>query len=366
MTLHIVEPTLNSYAGHCHSLVEALVQAAPAEQVRIWAGMGSERFWQGGGQIEPYFFGPLRRFQAFFLYKRLLRQPGKVLLSTAGTSDLITLDWAAKGKIPESKVYLYIHWVGAKASKAAKLADIAKRQPNLQILCATSQGTAFFRELGFRAQTVPYPRNTLLTQDYIAQPFSHLVVAGAARIDKGFDRIVDLVEALARSKATWPMLVQASATHHDKHPPEILGQIDRLTRAGYAHLILQETTLTPTDYQALFPGGISVQPYSESAFQDRVSGVTLDALSAGCPVVVTANTWLARTIARYQAGVATSDLSPAGLQVAIEEILSDYEGYARRAANAGRELHSQHSARVMMEAIFDTCRSEGSAEILQV
>jgi glycosyltransferase involved in cell wall biosynthesis len=359
MILHIVEPTLNSYAGHCHSLVEALVQAAPVEQVRIWAGTGSEKFWQGPGQLEPYFFRFLRKFQAFLLYRRLLRQPGKVLLSTAGTIDLITLDLAAKGPIPASKVYLYIHWVGAKASKAAKLGEIARHQPNLQILCATPSGTAFFRGLGFRALTVPYPRNILLTQDDEVQPFSHLVVAGAARSDKGFDKIVDLVEDFARSRVAWPIVVQASASHHDKHTPEILGQIDRLEGAGYAHLTLKKTTLTPADYQALFPGGISVQPYSEGVFQDRVSGVTLDALSAGCPVIVTANTWLARTISQYQAGVATNDLSPAGLQLAIEQVLSDYSGYARRAASAGRELHSQHSARAMMEVIFETGRSAG-------
>lgn len=363
MILHIVEPTLTSYAGHCHSLVDALVQAAPVEQVRIWAGKGSEKFWKGEGQLEPYFLGPLRKFQAFLLYQRLLRQPGKVLVSTAGTSDLITLDWIAKGVIPESKMYLYIHWLGAKPSKAARLAAIAKRQPNLEILCTTSNGTAFFSELGFRARTVPYPRNAISTQDREAGPFSRLVVAGAARSDKGFDKIVDLVEEFARSKAAWPILVQASATHHDKHSPEIHRQIDRLTRAGYAHLILQKTTLTPTDYQAIFPGGISVQPYSESVFQDRVSGVTLDALSAGCPVIVTANTWLARTISQYQAGVATSDLSPAGLRLAIEQVLADYGGYAQRAVKAGSELHSQYSASAMMDAIFETGRSVGFAEI---
>ena len=120
----------------------------------------------------------------------------------------------------------------------------------------------------------------------------------------------------------------------------------------YKYLNLLKDTLSPTAYQALFPGAISLQPYSESDFQDRVSGVTLDALLAGCPVVVTANTWLARTVCLYGAGVETSDLSPTGLQVAIEKILSNYSGYAQRAANAGQLLHAQHSASVMMAAIF--------------
>lgn len=352
MILNIVEPTFNSFAGHCHSLIESLVQAAPVEKVRIWAGTGSQKFWKGGGQLKPYFIGPLRRFQAIFLYQRLLRQSGKLLISTAGTSDLIILDWVAKGQIPASKVYLYVHWLGTKSSKKTKLAAIAKRQPNLEILCTTPSGTAFFKELGFQAQTVPYPRYSMLQHENEVRPFNHLVVAGAARSDKGFDRIVDLVVEFSRTNAVWPITVQASGNHHDKNSPEIFFQIDRLVHSGYPHLSLLETTLSPENYVALFPGAISVQPYSENEFQDRVSGVTLDALSAGCPVVVTANTWLARTVSQYQAGVATSDLSPAGLQLAITQILSDYDGYSRRATIAGRLLNSKHSASVMMDVIF--------------
>lgn len=353
MILHIIEPTLNSYAGHCYSLVDALVQAAPVEHVRVWAGKGSEKIWQGQGLLEPYFYRPLRRLQAFFLYRRLLRQPGKILLPTGGTSDLMTLDWVANGTIPEAKVYLYMHWVGAKASKVGRLAKIAKHQPNLEILCSTPDGTRFFGELGFRSRTVPYPMNTLLAQRFETHPFSHLVVAGAARTDKGFERVVDLVETFARSQAVWPIWVQASATHQDKQSSEIVGLIERVVRARYAHLTLLRETLTPANYQALFKSGISIQPYAESHFQDRVSGVTLDALAAGCPVVVTANTWLARIVCRHQAGVATSDLSPAGLKMAIEQILTDYDGYAQRAAEAGRALHSQHSADAMMAVIFE-------------
>lgn len=353
MILHIVEPTLNSYAGHCHSLVEAIVEAAPVEQVQIWAGKGGEKYWHGKGQLKSHFFRPMRRIQAFFLYRRLLRQAGKILVPTAGTSDLMMIDWAAKGLIPAHKIYLYIHWVGAKALKAAKLANIAKHHPNLEILCTTPSGTAFFGALGFRVRTVPYPRSASLLQEHQVPAFSHLVVAGAARADKGFEHVVELVETLARSRAVWPILVQGSTTHRDKYSPEIRRLIDRLKGTGYAHLTLQEETLTPADYLAQFDGGISIQPYSESDFEDRVSGVALDALCAACPVVATANTWLARMVCRYRAGVVTSDLSASGLIAAIEQILSDYNGYARGAANAGRALNSQHSGSAMMAAIFE-------------
>lgn len=359
MVLNIIEPTLNSYTGHCYSLVEAIAQAAPADQVRIWAGRESAQFWQTRGQIEPYFFRSIRKFQSYFLFKRLLAEPGKMLLSTAGTSDLILLDWAARSPIPEKKVYLYVHWLGAKASKAAKLAKIARNQPNLEILCATASTTSFFKDLGFKSTTVAYPRSTVASNTQPVQLFRHLLFAGAARLDKGFDRIADLVEDLAHTQAQWPIWVQASSTHQARHEPEILAQIARLRQSGYANLTLLENTLSPQDYLAMFSGAISIQSYSASDFEDRVSGVTLDALSAGCPVVVTANTWLGRVVMKHNAGVVTNDLSPSGLRMAVDAVLRDYAGYSQRAALAGQLLCHEHSAAEMMSAIFQnetTCK----------
>jgi hypothetical protein len=357
MILNIIEPTLNSYAGHCYSLVEAIAQAAPVEHVRIWAGKKSENFWQGKGQIKPYFSQTFRRLQSYFLFRRLLREPGKLLLSTAGSTDLVLLNWAASGPIPRDKVYLYVHWMGAKASKSALLAKVAKKQPNLEILCTTASTTAFFSELGFRSRTVPYPRLASHLEIKELQTFKHLLFAGAARLDKGFNRIADFVEYLAQINARWPISVQASTTHQAKHGSEILLHIDRLMQSGYSQLTLIRETLAPQAYQALFSGGISIQPYSESDFEDRVSGVTLDALCAGCPVVVTANTWLGRIVLKYHAGVVTSDLSPKGLTKAVEDIMSDYPGYSQRAEMAGRVLRQEHSEAALMKAIFCCERS---------
>lgn len=357
--LNIVEPTLNSYTGHCYSLVEVIAQALPADQVRVWAGVKSGAFWKDKNQIRPYFFQSIRKIQTYFLYKRLLNEPGKLLVATAGTVDFMMFDWVANGNIPKNKVYFYVHWLGTKSSRASKLAKIAQRQPNLEVMCATESTTDFFTKLGFRATTVAYPRAQDIPQPQMSQKFCHLLVAGAARMDKGFDRIADFVEDLARMKASWPIQVQTSTTHQAKHDNDILLQIDRLHRSGYSNLTLIDKTLPPDDYRALFAGAISIQPYSESDFEDRVSGVTLDALIAGCPLVVTANTWLGRVVLKHNAGVVTSDLLPSGLQKAIDRILLDYESYSHRAAKAGLVLRQEHSAALMIDVIFQNQKVSG-------
>jgi len=282
----------------------------------------------------------------------LLKEPGRLLLSTAGSIDFLLLDWAASGKIPKNKVYLYVHWLGAKTSTSTKLAKLAQRQPNLVVMCTTPRTTEFFKTLGFRSTTVAYPR-TLQVDSVKPNPtFHHLVFAGAARMDKGFDRIAELVDYLAKTQASIPIWIQASSTHQNTHSADILVQIERLKHSGYSGQTLFESTLNPADYHALFAGGISIQPYSESDFEDRVSGVTLDALAAGCPVIVTANTWLGRIVVKHKAGIATTDLSPSGLHRAIISITQDYEGYAQRAVKAGLVLSQEHSAVAMVQTIF--------------
>jgi len=352
MIFNIVEPTLNSYTGHCYSLVATIAQTAPAEHIRIWSGKEIGKCWTSRGEIRPYFSRALRKIQSFFLYRRLLDEPGKILLSTAGTTDLVLLNWAAKAQIPPDKVYVYVHWLGTKATKAGMLAAIARSQPHIEVLCTTATTTVFFKELGFRATTVAYPYVIDQPQEQTLSGFQHLLFAGAARMDKGFSRIADLVDDLAHSQSTWPFWIQTSATHQAKHGTDILACIEQLKRSNYPQLTLLSETLSPQDYRALFVGSISIQPYAEADFQDRVSGVTLDALTAGCPVVVTANTWLGRIVLEHNAGVTTSDLSPHGLRRAIEEIVNDYDAFSRRAFQAGLILQNQHSTAAMMQTIF--------------
>ena len=164
MRLHIVEPTLHSFAGHCHSLVDALTQAMPHVPVTIWAGRGSQSFWSGAGDLKPYFFRSWRRLQAVWLYRRLLKTDGKILISTAGTSDFLTLDWIESRPIPANKVYLYVHWLGAKTHKTEQLRKISLRQPELEVLTSTKRPLPYFLAQSTKGSKVSGPRKGLIVR----------------------------------------------------------------------------------------------------------------------------------------------------------------------------------------------------------
>lgn len=366
IALHIIEPTLTGLAGHCHSLVRALADAAAECDVTVWAGRGGNATWQPPGRLVPYFHRRWRRLQGLWLLRRLLRDgsppgqsPGgadsRILIATAGTADLVIADWAAGGALAPQRLFLFVHWLGGKPGKARRLAAIARRQPELHILAPTVAVADFFSACGFKTSLVPYP--LAVGTDPAALPgspvaFKHLLVAGGARLDKGFAEIVDLVAHLQSCGAQWPITVQTATEDRQRADPALQAQLSRLRGLGYRGLTLLDQALSPEAYQALFSGALVLQPYRAQDFQDRVSGVTLDALRAGAPLVVSAGTWMARQVRGFDAGVATADLSAPGLLRAIETVLADHARYAAGACQAGASVVSQHSARALLDVVL--------------
>ncbi len=355
--LHIVEPTLSGDAGHCLSLVRALAGAAAPHAVTVWAGVDAGPDWPAHGRLMPHFHRRWRRLQAYGLYRKLLRQPGRILVSTAGSSDAVTAHWAAPGVIPPHKLFLFVHWLGNKAAKANLWTSLARKQPHIEILAPTASVAEFFRHCGFHATIVPYPVEPAAGIPRAAEPaapqaFKHLLVAGGARIDKGLARVVDLVCEMQRRGLDLPIVVQASSEQRHQHDPALAAALARLRRSGYAGLRLVDDTLGPADYRALFDGAVALQPYSLADFKDRVSGVTLDALGAGAPVVTTDGTWMAALVRRFDAGVATADLSAGGLLSAIERVLADHPGYAARARVAAASVRAEFSAQALINTVL--------------
>ena len=208
-TIQVVEPTLESYSGHCHRLVSSFCRAAADRQIRLWAGKGAENFDFGPGvTVHPFFSRRFRLFQSLFLFRRLLREPFPLFIPTARRADLALLNLAAGKQIAGNRVFLYFHWVRETPDKLQSLRRIAARQPNLVILGTTASVVEVFRRCGFaHVSLLPYPP-TQAQHPGAAMSFRRLLYAGAARQDKGFRQVVDFVEFLARMREKIPVTIQ--------------------------------------------------------------------------------------------------------------------------------------------------------------
>jgi len=132
--------------------------------------------------------------------------------------------------------------------------------------------------------------------------------------------------------------------------PVNAANVTRLRLTGYAPLELAAETLSPEDYAALFPGSICLQLYDRADFRDRVSGVTLDALAHGSPIVATAGTWMAKLIEPFGAGVAIEEPTAENLHRAVTKIIDGYAGFRDRAFHAS-QAQAQKSWHVLLDLL---------------
>ena len=360
--LHVVEPTLQSDVGHCLSFASSLCQAAAGRPVTLWIGRGGPLpDFPPWVTVERHFLRRLRRPQALLLYRRLLATPGRVLVATAGRLDLLLLGWAAGGRaIPAGKVHLFFHWFRDSPSKRRTLRAVAERQPGLTLLGPTPSVVGIFRACGVtRAEVVPYPI-TPSAPPIAPTPFRHVLFAGAPRQDKGFGRFVDLVEALSRSAPRLPVALQRDLTGASRYEEATRRDLARLDAIRYPALTTLPEPLPAAGYAAQFQGAICVQPYVPEEFADRVSGVTLDALSAGSPVVALAGTWTARAVERFGAGVVAADAGPEALAAAVREVVARHAELSALARAAGLALRDENDAGRLYRAVVGAGPSAAS------
>jgi hypothetical protein len=111
--------------------------------------------------------------------------------------------------------------------------------------------------------------------------------------------------------------------------------------------------LSASEYEEIFSGAIAIQLYSTSDFTDRISGITLDAFSAGCPAISTAGTWIARMVERFDAGLVINDVTPQEVLNRATAIISDYGRYNANAIKAGQILQSENSASMLYQVLTE-------------
>jgi glycosyltransferase involved in cell wall biosynthesis len=352
--IHIVEPTLVDQTGHCHSFVGAVCAAGPETHLVVWAGRRAGDVLTGLPHVElrRHFSRRLRRVQAFLLYRRLIRRGERVFVPTAGVTDLAILCRAAPRQLRPSDAAAFCHWIRPTASRRRRLAAAARLQPDLRVLAGAEEIVDLLRNAGFRrAAYAPYPMTRAARPPEGAVPFRHLLFAGAARMDKGFPHVVDLVAHLAGLGESVPLSVQTSAKHYGKLAPDIAAELARLQRIGYRGLVTHPDTLDTAAYFDLFAGSICLQPYDRDEFAGRVSAVTVDALSCGAPIVTTQGTWMGRTISRLGAGVALDDVSGPSLHAAAREIIESYAAFSERSRKAADTIRREHDAVHLLDAV---------------
>jgi len=351
--IEVVEPTLVTEAGHCAALFAGLQSAAPDLTFRLWidrraqlSGWETRRVW-----LRPVFHRRFRKIEAWLLYRRLLQAGAPILVPTAGYFDLRALDLAARARIPERRVFLYFHKLRAGARRTRALQELARRQPDVELFGTSEEIVDRLRAAGFEHVRRVLPVLAAAAPATTAAAFRHLLSAGAARADKGFTKIVDLVELMNRTGSRLPITVQTSGDHYGRYDEQTLRDLARLRKIDYPALCMLQDTLSATQYAALFSGAVCLQPYEPAEYADKMSSVTFDALRAGAPIVTLAGTTMARIVEQSGAGIVLSEASASSLLQAADAVVAQYPQLHAKALAAGAQFRPQASWAPLLERL---------------
>ena len=357
-TLHIIEPTLNNTAGHCFTVVHALAKAAhesmPELEVHVWAG---HRFCPSDltdthACVHPHFHRKIRRLQLWNVLRRLTDTNHQVLLPTAGRSELAVYAMLPKRNREQANVWFYLHQLRMDGARAKRLAMLATRLPQAHILCTHPALQYIMQQAGFSdAKLQPCPFEPP-QQTFSSHRFKQLIFPGEARVDKNLPFIAKLIEYMHHQQSTIPVMIQAGPNHHGVFSQEISQLLQQIRDIGYPYLSMPQCMMGGEEYLQQFSGGICLQPYRTDDYASKISGITLDALTRGCPCITQQGTWPADVVAEFSAGVTCEKQQIEPWLAAVKQVIDDYPSYQEGCAKAMQVLNHRHHPLRTLETIM--------------
>ncbi|MCL1925862.1 MAG: hypothetical protein FWF95_01850 [Syntrophorhabdaceae bacterium] len=343
--LIVIEPNLRGPAGHYAEFVRAVGTVAGEDPIDVYAhpdadgmlaAMAGARPWTA----QPRVGRPLAEWKMIF---RAVREEVPFLVLTADGRHAAAVSAAGICyKRAPRNACLFFHRPPDTGRDRLLLpfADLARK--HALAVAATEEIARSLSDGGWkRVELVAYP--ALAAESLPAPaPFSRLLMAGAARLNKGLDLVAELALLWADQGRSIPLLVQVSKKHINRHGSREKAFVEALFASGYQGLRVSETAPDRLEYIERFRGALVLAPYARQQFASQVSGVVLDALLSGAPVIATSDTWPGRQVERFGAGVTIRERTAAALAEAIDRILSEWTIYSERACEAAGVLRREH------------------------
>jgi len=166
--------------------------------------------------------------------------------------------------------------------------------------------SAEYRALGVgQVATIPVPV-VLPVEEPAALEAGRVDVAflGSARVEKGFCELPALVQAMARESGGRAVrtVVQITRNSPDPRVRDTLEELRRMERALPSGVLeLRDSPVPmPVYYSWMRSAGIVLLPYISDKYNASTSGIFVEAICFGVPVLAPANSWMADTIEEAQ------------------------------------------------------------------
>lgn len=383
---HIVDPNLRDVVGHYFEydrtvaegaaaigytpviMANHAVEAAIARQVGahavfrrdIW-GLAS----QGGGLVGRA-IGRLRDNARFLLdLRRALRRfgltPGSVVFAHTFIDrqilGLALLPFIARRARHVRFVYLLRYqpdfYVGPISRIAFRLIEWSARFRHVHL---TTDSARLGEQLGrltdrpVHVLPIPHvPPDIPDSRDDNDPATTCFVSLGNARDEKGILEILDAIRILhQRGEAEGLRFVLQC----NDAAPDIQAAIDAFRAEAIPGCeLLPDKLESDTYYAILRAADVVLLPYWRSIYFARTSGVFMESLSAGKPVIATADTWMSDQLEQVGGGLVVADRSAEALADAILRSASRRDALSAKARGDRDQWRALHNPRALVAAI---------------
>jgi glycosyltransferase involved in cell wall biosynthesis len=258
------------------------------------------------------------------------------------------------------QVRLFMRWsyyqnedprVGERFTFVARLAFRALQKLSVVRLVTDSERLAdeYSRLSRLPVQVLPVPHTELPVSASLPSAVPVVVFLGGARSEKGFAVLVEAARLMRNDPVR--LIVQC----HRDDPDD--------TAAAAAHLelekmedarirLIREPLDSTAYYQLLESADVVVIPYRSKSYRARTSGILVEALAAGKPVVVTSGTWMADQVAPAKVGVMFEDGDARDLRRAILQLTTTLNEYRERAIHHRSQWLSFHNPSTLVEMLL--------------
>ncbi|HVK17097.1 MAG TPA: hypothetical protein VM533_09110, partial [Fimbriiglobus sp.] len=194
---------------------------------------------------------------------------------------------------------------------------------------------AYIAATGLPFETLPIPFRTDRIAPRNRRPGDplRLTFLGDARDEKGFHWIPDLIDGLRHEaeagRVTFALQASLLAPQYNPESVPAMARIRALADEPYLELHGLDAPLTPEQYfDLLSQADVMLCPYSPENYKRRSSGTLTEALAAGIPTVVPADTWLER---QQPPGTGESFTDRESFVEAVRKVVTGYMCYHHRA-----------------------------------
>lgn len=160
---------------------------------------------------------------------------------------------------------------------------------------------------------------------------------GPARLEKGIDvlqeAILHLPDLNVKFIIQWNMEIFLLDGTQLKPEPALSQKVVFLTSALSSEEY--DDYMSQTDCMVL--------PYHRQSYYARISGVGVEAATAGIPIIFTKDTWMEDAVSQYGAGIGIEDKNALDLAEKIELMVSKIDEYKEKAMARALIAQAYHS-----------------------